>query len=262
MGKDNKNEYDLDGSKKGSNVDNNVSGLLGATSSGLVNGANSLNSAIQNNDMVQTIASDAMALEGVRDVLTNREYEDNAALTVKTYSMGAATALGVNILNKYEKGVSGAILSDAAKKTAAGAVQQGITNAQYEAYMADSGKTTTDFFAALSDKKIFLGTDTVSYSKEGMKALANAFTDMFNRFATSYEWVNDVVNKVLQAGENSGIQSNVYGVDLKKFWDDNAKNYESFRELAGTWVDLIKYTIEQNDEVIQEVLAEYNRKVS
>lgn len=232
---------------------NSVATFDNIIQSGVGKLTNTTRSVVDNNDIVQTYRDDVQALNYITDVITDRKNVANSVLTAETYGGDAAVAVTA--------AASSYAYKNSDKKAIDNGIKQGIESIKYNAYMADSGKTTTDFFVALSNKKIFLGENTVSYSKEGMGALANAFTDMFNRFATSYEWVNDVINKILQAGENSGIQSNKYGVDLKKFWDDNTENYENFQKYAGTWVDLIKYTIEQNEEVIQEVLAEYNSKV-
>lgn len=97
----------------------------------------------------------------------------------------------------------------------------------------------------------------VSYSDSAMTNLATAFTDMFNRFATSYSYCDDIINSILQNGDDSAVKSPDYGRKLKDFWIKNASTYENFPVLAGNWVDLICVAIKNNREVIDEVVELY-----
>ena len=98
---------------------------------------------------------------------------------------------------------------------------------------------------------------TISYDGLEMKNLEGNLSDIFGRFVTSYKFSDQIVNELLQNGDDSAIHSKTYGVELKKYWTDNASDYENFSELAASWIDLVSRTASNNEQLIDEVMVTY-----
>ena len=98
---------------------------------------------------------------------------------------------------------------------------------------------------------------TVTYDSLEMKSLEGNLSDIFGRFVTSYSFCDQVVNELLQNGDDSAIHSKTYGVELKKYWEDNASEYENFSELAASWIDLVSRTATNNEHLIDEIMITY-----
>ena len=231
-------------------------------------------------EQVESFAADAQSLANVLqltdldnrmreqrgnyyEVETNATYGDGMSSTLLTESGFAAT--GAAMMGEFGDTSQkvGLNIGQTMSQNLNEGVDKQVNSFLYNTYMNDPEKAAKTFFGAVSNNKIDVdaksGVGTISFSSQKMASVAAAFSDLFTRFASSYQWVDQIINQILQNGNDSAIDSHTYGAELKKYWDDNAEQYAEFPTLAGNWVDLINMTVNKNEEAIYEVVEEYKR---
>lgn len=98
--------------------------------------------------------------------------------------------------------------------------------------------------------------DEIKFDVEQVKTAMNDLEDIFNNFAEALKSINDYIETMINAGEDSAILGE-YGTKLIQIWNANASSFGDFHANFEAWSETVAIIGANNEDFVVDALALY-----